>query len=172
MPQKNTTISIRHSLNSVSAFLYRSRFIIAIIFASILLLNCGCKKLAAAAGSRSAMESLFEENILNRNFVVRLASDDGTDLTSQFTGYNFILTKTTSFYDGPMTGTKAGSVFTGTWSCNEDFSKLTISLTLPNTPSEFNFINRSWKFTKKAFPVMELAPWGSSEPKVLHMERL
>lgn len=172
MPQKNTPISTPYSLNTVFAFLYRSRFIIAVIFAAILLLNSGCKKLAAAAGSRSAMESLFEENILNRNFVVKLATDNGTDLTSQFTGYNFILTKTTSYYEGPMTGTKAGTVYTGTWLCNEDFSKLTISITLPNTPSEFNFINRSWKFTKKAFPVMELGPWGSSEPKVLHMERL
>lgn len=156
----------------MSAQLFKGRFIVAIGFALMLLLSSGCKKLAAAAGSRSALESLFEENILNRNFIVHLATDNGTDLTSQYIGYNFILTKTTSYYDGPMTGTKAGLTYTGTWACNEDFSKLVISLTSPATPPEFNFINRSWKFTKKAFPIMELAPWGSTDPKVLHMERL
>ncbi|MBC7934067.1 MAG: hypothetical protein H7Y86_01730 [Rhizobacter sp.] len=156
----------------LSQFIYKGRFLVAIAFAALLLLSAGCKKLAAAAGSRSALEALFEENILNRNFIVHLATDNGTDLTSQYTGYNFILTKTTSYYEGPMTGTKAGVTYTGTWSCNEDFSKLSISLTSPTTPLEFNFINRPWKFTKKAFPIMELAPWGTTEPKVLHMERL
>ena len=172
MQQKNTPTSIRNKMDYLSAFIYKARLIVAIAFAAVLLLSSGCKKLAAAAGSRSALESLFEENILNRNFVVHLATDNGTDLTSQFTGYNFILTKTTSYYDGPMTGTKSGVTYTGTWSCNEDFSKLTISLTSPTTPPEFIFINRPWKFTKKAFPIMELAPWGTTEPKVLNMERL
>ena len=138
----------------------------------ILFLSGSCKKIKAAADDQSALEELFEENILNRNFIVHLAKDNGTDITNVYTGYNFVLTKDTSFYGGPMTGTKAGVTYTGTWGCNEDFSKLTISLTHPSTPPEFNFINRSWKFTKKAFPVMELAPWGTTEPKVLHMERL
>jgi hypothetical protein len=138
----------------------------------VMVISGSCKKLKAAAGDRSALESLFEENILNRNFIVHLATDSGIDITSEYTGYDFILTKTNSFYDGPITGTRAGVTYTGTWGCNDDFSKLTISLTSPTTPPEFTFINRSWKFTKKAFPIMELAPWGSTDPKVLHMERL
>lgn len=156
----------------MSSFLYKGRFIVALAFALVLLLASSCKKLKAAAGDRSALESLFEENILNRNFIVHLATDNGTDLTSQYAGYNFVLTKTTSYYDGPMTGTKSGVTYTGTWACNDDFSKLTISLTSPTTPPEFIFINRSWRFAKKAFPIMELAPWGSTDAKVLHMERL
>jgi len=71
-----------------------------------------------------------------------------------------------------MTAIKNGTTYTGTWSCNEDFSKLTISLTQPTTPAEFVFLNRAWKFTKKAVPVMELAPWGNLNPQVLNMERL
>jgi hypothetical protein len=153
-------------------FLNKGRFIIAILLAMLLLLMSSCKKLAIAAGSRSQLESLFEENVLNKNFVVRLATDNGTDITSQFAGYNFVLTKTTSFYDGPMTGTKAGVTYSGTWTSNDDYSKLIINLNTPTPPAEFGFINRSWKFTKKAVPVLELAPWGSTDPKVLHMERL
>ncbi len=172
MQQKSMPISILHKINIMPKLLYKGRFIVALAFALILILSGSCKKLAAAAGSRSQLEALFEENILNKNFVVQLATDNGTDLTSQFTGYNFILTKTTSFYDGPMTGTRAGVTYSGTWTSNDDYSKLVINLTNPATPPEFNFINRSWKFTKKAFPVMELAPWGSTELKVLHMQRL
>jgi hypothetical protein len=71
-----------------------------------------------------------------------------------------------------MTGTKAGVTYSGTWTSNDDYSKLIISLTTPTPPAEFSFINRSWKFTKKAVPVLELAPWGTTEAKVLHMERL
>ena len=157
----------------MSALLNKGRLILLVGAGLLaLLVSGGCKKLAAAAGNRSAQEALFEENILNRNFIVHLAIDNGTDITGEFTGYNFVLTKDTSFYGGPLTGTKNGTTYTGTWACNEDFSKLTISLTKPTIPTEFNFINRSWKFTKKAFPVMELAPWGTTEPKVLHMERL
>ncbi len=151
--------------------LYKGRFIVALVFASLLLLS-SCKKLKAAAGDRAALEQLFEENILNKNFVVHLATDSGVNITSKYTGYTFILTKTTSYYDGPMTGTRAGVTYTGTWTSNDDYSKLVISLTSPNIPAEFKFINRQWKFTKKAVPIMELAPWGSTDPKVLQMERL
>lgn len=171
MPKKNTTISILYKMNAISTILYKRRFLIAIAFALILLLLSSCKKLAVAAGSRSQLEALFEENILNKNFVVHLATDNGIDITSQYAGYNFILTKTTSFYEGPMTGTKAGVVYTGTWTSNDDYSKLIINLSTPTPPVEFNFLNRTWKFTKKAVPILELAPWAG-DVKVLHMERL
>jgi len=171
MPQRNITISILNKINTMSDLLYKRRLIIAITFALVLLCLASCKKLAVAAGSRSQLELLFEENILNKNFVVNLATDNGTNITGQFTGYSFILTKTTSFYDGPMTGTKNGVVFSGTWTSNDDYSKLIINLNTPTPPVEFNFINRPWRFTKKALPVLELAPWGTTEAKVLHMER-
>ncbi|MEP7143025.1 MAG: hypothetical protein ABI707_09150 [Ferruginibacter sp.] len=157
----------------MSVLLYKGRLIaVGSIALLVLFLSAGCKKLKAAAGDRSTLEALFEENILNRNFIVHLAVDNGADITSEYTGYNFILTKDTSFYNGPITGTRAGVTYTGTWACNEDFGKLTINFTSPAPPPEFNFINRSWKFTKKAFPIMELAPWGTTDAKVLHMERL
>lgn len=172
MPLLNLTRSIHRKANAFITLLCNGRSIAIIAIAALLITSASCKKLAAAAGSRSAYEALFEENILNRNFIVNLATDSSKNITSQFSGYNFILTKTTSYYDGPMTGTKAGVTYSGTWACNEDFSKLTISLTSPTPPTEFTFINRAWKFTKKAFPIMELAPWGSTDPKVLFMERL
>lgn len=135
----------------------------------ILLLN-SCSKVEAAieAKQQTEAEKQFEANILNQNFRVQLATDNGTDLTPQYTGYTFRLLKNT-YYDGLMTAEKNSVTYNGYWSCNEDYSKLTI--TLPSAPTEFVFLIRDWRFAKKSLPIMEFAPWGTLDPKVLHMER-
>jgi hypothetical protein len=168
MPLKNTAIFTRLKSEGLPGIVYRSRFIIAIALAALLLL-IGCSKEAITEKNRSLLEQYFEDNILNKDFKVKLATDNGADLTAQFTGYTFKLIKNT-LLDGPMTATTGATTLTGTWSCNDDYSKLVI--TLPTSVAAFTFLNREWKFTKKAIPVMELAPWGTTEPKVLHMERL
>ncbi|MES2431552.1 MAG: hypothetical protein V4556_11480 [Bacteroidota bacterium] len=170
MPQKNILLFTHFKNKDIPTFLYKSRFVIAITSAVLLLLS-SCVK-SPSDYSSEELAKLFETNILNRTFIVDLASDNGTNLTADYTGYNFVLTKTTSYYDGPITGTKGSLVYNGTWGCNEDFSKLTINLIEPSIPAEFVFLNRSWKFTDKTFPVLELAPWGSTAPKILHMKRL
>ncbi len=148
---------------------FRSRYIIALLVA-VVLLATSCKKTKDKI-TQDFLQQYFETNILNRDFKVKLATDTANDLTAQYDGYVFRLFKNTNF-DGPMTGIKNGVTTSGTWACNEDFSKLTITLTQPSVPAPFIFINRSWRFTKKDVPVMELAPWGTTDPKVLHMERL
>lgn len=171
MQQKSLHTFIPEKYNDLIA-LMKGWMIVALAFGLILLLG-SCKKLAVATGSQSQLEALFEQNILNKNFVVHFAGDNGMDITSQFSSFTFVLTKTSSFYGGPMTATTtSGTTYTGTWASNNDYSKLSISITDPSTPAPFVFINRDWRFTKKAFPIMELAPWGSTEAKVLHMQRL
>ncbi len=133
---------------------------------SFLLLGISCKKSGDA--NNPVLEQLFESNILNRDFTVSLATDNGTDLTANYAGYTFQLSKT-DFYHGPLQAKKNGTTFTGTWSSNSDYSQLII--TLPNPPSEFSFLSRSWRFTSKNFPTLALAPWGSNDPIVLHMYR-
>jgi len=117
-------------------------------------------------GTSTILEQYFEANVLNQNFLINSATDNGTDITANYNGYTFKMLKT-DYYHGPAQATKGANTYTGTWSSNSDYSKLVI--TLPNTPSEFVFLNREWRFTKKAFPQMELAPWGTTEPLVLHM---
>ncbi len=133
---------------------------------SFLLLNTSCKK--SADPNNPFLQQLFETNVLNRNFTVSLAKDNTTDLTANYSGYIFVLLKT-DFYHGPLQATKNGTTYTGTWSSNADYSKLTIVLPVP--PSEFSFLSREWRFTSKSFPTLELAPWGSTNPLVLHMYR-
>ena len=134
---------------------------------SFLLFNSSCKK-SLDSISNTQLEQYFESNILNRNFTVSLALDSSIDITSNYTGEGFVLLKT-DFYHGPLQATKGGIVYTGSWSCNSDYSQLII--TLPDSPSEFVFLTRKWRFTSKSLPTMKLAPWGSTAPVVLNMYR-
>ena len=139
-------------------------------FAIVILFLQGCKK-DGLTPKEQLYQKYFEQNVLNSDFIVSLATDNGTNLTAQYSGWVFKLLKNT-YFDGPMTAVKNGQTYTGTWACNDDFSKLTININMPDVPADLIFINRSWRFTKKDLPVMELAPWGTSDPIVLHMQRL
>ncbi|MEI8053661.1 MAG: hypothetical protein WCH52_07930 [Bacteroidota bacterium] len=149
--------------------LYKSKYLIAILV-TIILFFSACKKTEQVYVA-NVFEQYFEQNILNKNFIVNYAKDRGTDISSQFIGDTFMLFKNT-YYDGPMTAIKNGITYTGTWSSNSDYGKLVINITQPTPPAEFNFINRDWRFTEKALPVMKLAPWGSTDSTALYMERL
>jgi hypothetical protein len=138
-------------------------FIFFALFFSVA--GIACKK---STLKTALLEQYFETNILNKNFIVSLATDNGTDITANYSNEVFVLQET-DLYHGPLQATKNGTIYTGTWSSNDDYSKLVI--TLPNSPSEFSFLSRAWRFTSKSLPTMKLAPWGSSEPIVLHMQR-
>ena len=155
--------------HSLHTFILKWGFIIALLFAACILVLAGCKKGDNPAAQ--LYEEYFEENVLNSDFVVQLATDNGTDNTAQYNGWKFRLLKST-YYNGPMTAVKAGITYTGTWACDESYGKLTININQPSVPAEFVFINKAWRFTKKNLPLMELAPWGSTAPQVLHMRRL
>ena len=141
----------------------------------MLLFAVSCKK-TAETQTASILQQYFEQNILNRDFTVARAIDDTVhDKTAEFSSYVFRLEKNTttnSQTDGPMNAKVNGTiVYSGTWSCTEEYGKLGILLNQPTTPPEFIFINRNWKFTEKAFPIMKLAPWGSTVHDTLYMER-
>ena len=53
-----------------------------------LLMGMSCKKPGGAAGN-ALLEQYFETNVLNRNFTVSLAQDNGADLTANYNGYVF-----------------------------------------------------------------------------------
>ena len=169
MPHKNSSIRFNHSIDDMPHLLYRMRYTIVIVFSMILLL-WGCSKDGGTGPiTGNLYQQYFEQNILNRDYRVKLATDNGTDLTAQYNGYTFRLLKNT-LQDGPLTVSNSLLSYNGTWSCNDDYSKLVINL--PSLPPEFVFLSREWRFTRKDFTIMELAPWGTTEPKVLHMERL
>ncbi|MEO7523456.1 MAG: hypothetical protein ABIT58_05140 [Ferruginibacter sp.] len=151
---------------------FKTRFLIA-VFCSLILLTFGCKK-AVESQTVDILQQYFDQNVLNRDFIVDSASDNSVGITHQYNDYVFRLEKNTttnSNTDGPMTAKINGIlVCSGTWSCTEQYGKLGINLTTPSIAS-FSFINRDWKFTSKEWPIMKLAPWVASS-RILWMQRL
>ena len=127
----------------------------------------GCKK-TTPSNTTNLLQQYFDANILNQVFIINLATDNGTDLTSNYTGYTCTLVKT-DYYHGPLEIKHGATTYSGTWIANDDYSKLTI--TLPSTPSIFIFLTRDWRFTSKNLPELDLAPWGTTDPVVLHILR-
>ncbi len=144
----------------------------AILFFFIAIIESGCKKAAPPQQEVTVniLEQYFDQNILNKDFIVNYAKDQGNDITSQYSGWVFRLLKNT-YYDGPMTAVINGVTYTGTWSSNSDYGKLVINITQPTPPAPMIFLNREWRFTEKALPIMKLAPWGSTDDTQLFMER-
>ncbi len=152
---------------SLPEFIFNKRYIIAVILSAVILLTDGCVKQAL----EKKAQNYFETNYLNSDFVVDLASDSTADLTSQYNGYIFRLLKNT-LTDGPATAVKNGATYSGTWSVNEDYSKLTITLNQPSILPEFVFLNRAWRFASKDLPLLKLTPWGSAAPVKLNLRKL
>lgn len=143
----------------------QSCLIILITFFTITLASC---KKPTTTDPTNLLQQYFDANILNQSFSIILATDHGTDLTSSYNGYTFKLLKT-DYYQGPIEMKYGTSTYTGSWSANADYSKLIINL--PATPSVFAFLTREWRFTSKNLPELDLAPWGTTDPIVLHILR-
>ncbi len=137
------------------------------LFLTFLIFNFSCKK-SIENVSHSLAEKYFEKYVIGNDFLVTLAKDSTSDITSEYKNYKFVLLETDLLH-GPLKATTGSSTYMGTWQTNEDYSKLDISL--PDSIPVFKFLSRSWRFTKKANPTLELAPWGSSAPVQLHMTR-
>lgn len=130
-----------------------------------ILISFSCKK-AIQNAEQSLLQKYFDKYVIGNNFTVTLAKDSSTDITADYSGYTFELLKTDEFH-GPLQANKGAAQYLGTWSSNDDYSKLDISL--PDSIPVFTFLTRSWRFTKKANPTLQLAPWGSDAPLVLNM---
>ena len=161
---------LMRKFGEIPVMIYNYRMYVALILAAALLL-VSCKKKVEDI-SQQTLQEYFEETILNKNFIVEYAKDTAADITANYIADTFIMKKGATYYDGVMTGKNGAITYTGTWSSNEDYSRLVININSPAPPSTYTFLNRPWKFTKKSLPVMELAPWGTTDPKVLHMRRL
>ncbi|MEO6894883.1 MAG: hypothetical protein ABI136_07565 [Ginsengibacter sp.] len=141
--------------------------IFAFLFLASVILTFSCKK-SIDKVSQSVMEKYFEKYVIGNDFTVTLAKDSTSNLTANYKNYKFVLLETDLLH-GPLKATTVNNTYMGTWQTNEDYSKLDISL--PDSIPVFRFLSRSWRFTKKENPTLQLAPWGSTDPMVLHMTR-
>jgi len=122
-----------------------------------------CKKkeeiITQKAYEPSTMNKFFEDYILNKDIRVFQAKFEGRDTTAMFSDYIFKLYKNT-YYDGPFEARTSTDTFTGTWECNEDYSKLILNI---KKNSALNWVSISWKFKSKTTSSMELIPWFDTD---------
>lgn len=141
--------------------------ILTTVILTAVMVCVSCKKTLKNI-EQTTLEKYFSTYVIGNDFTVTLAKDSTSDITTTYDGYTFVLLKT-DLYHGPLKATYGSHEYMGTWSSNDDYSKLDISL--PDSIPAFRFLSRSWRFTKKSNPTLELAPWGRSDPIVLHMTR-
>jgi len=123
---------------------------------------CSCKKhktIEEKVYEPSFLNKYFEDNILNRDITISMAKFEGRDTTPMYSGYVFRLLKNT-YYDGPFQAKLNDSTYTGTWQCNEDYSKITLNI--KNTGA-LQWVSISWKFTNKTTTVLEMIPWFNTD---------
>lgn len=130
---------------------FKWRLLIAIIFALTILYLGSCKKDPLTGEQITLAAQYFEANILNRNFVVDSAYENGIDITARFARDTFILYKNT-LEDGPMKGFNADSVYTGSWHTSEDYGKLNIQINQPALLNRYVFLTGIGDLLKKISP--------------------
>ena len=130
-----------------------------ILFSVLIFVSCSKKKLEEKAYEPSTMNKYFEDYILNKDITVTEAKFEGRDTTGMYNGYVFKLVKGT-YNDGPFEARKGGDLQTGTWQCNDDYSKLTLNITSNDT---LKWISINWKFKSKTLSSLEIIPWFTSD---------
>ncbi len=121
--------------------------------------SCRKKKIEEKVYEPSFLNKYFEENILNRDITISIAKFEGRDTTPMYSGYVFKLLKNT-YYDGPFEARLNGTTYTGTWSCNDDYSKLILDI---KKTGALEWVSITWKFTSKSTTTLELAPWFNTD---------
>lgn len=85
-------------------------------------------------------QQALENAITDGTWIVTRYLDNGTDITSSFSGYVFKFNT-----NGVVTGTNAGNVVSGTWS--GDISTKTINSNFPSATNPLDKLNAIWKIT-------------------------
>jgi hypothetical protein len=136
---------------------------ILIIFFCVPLVIQSCKKkdeiIEKKAYEPSTMNKFFEDYILNKDIKITVAKFEGRDTSAMYADYTFKLLKNT-YYDGPFEARNSNDTFTGTWQCNEDYSKLILNI---QGNSALNWVSINWKFKSKSFTTLELIPWFNTD---------
>lgn len=145
---------------------YKLMLILSISFTStILLISCD-KDDDDSNSTPSSNSQYFSANVVGRDLLVQQASDNSTDITAQFNGYTFHLTKTAT-YSGTISASNDLLTVNGTWSVAGDFDKITFTFPT-DVISSLSFFNKEWQFSSRATTVIELM---ASDGDILKFQR-
>lgn len=157
----------------------KKRIVLSIFVLSVfaIALNTSCKKETTANNTPPVdttkkgptyMEQMFELYVLNAPVIITQAIDTaGTNITAQYQDEIITLKKKT-YYDGPLEILAGGTLYTGTWKSNSDYS--TLELSISGKP-EFEFFSCPWRFTYKSLTVLRLSPIANPLKKSLELQK-
>ena len=108
----------------------------------------------------------FSDNALARDLLVQQASDNSTDITAQFAGYTFRLTKTAAL-SGTISASNDLLTVNGTWSIDANYDKITFVFPT-DVINSLAFFNKEWQFSSRATTVIQLT---ASDGDILKFQR-
>jgi hypothetical protein len=108
---------------------------IYILFTLFAISSISCKKLIQQQEKSAAINI-----ITNGQWYVQIYTNNGTDITSSFSGFLFQFKQ-----DGTVVGINGTTSVTGTWAA--DIVNYTITSNFPNAANPLNKLNGVWKIT-------------------------
>lgn len=108
---------------------------IVVLLLLLVVLSPSCKKYI-----QQQQQNALERIITNGTWIVTRYLENGTDITTSFSGYVFKFNS-----NGTVTGTNTGTVANGTWS--GDVSTKTIISQFPSAGAPVDKLNAEWKIT-------------------------
>ncbi|HMC84761.1 MAG TPA: hypothetical protein VKI61_04520 [Chitinophagaceae bacterium] len=134
------------------------RLLLIAAFAGMLLFSC--KK-----AIQQQEENIIVNAVTSGHWYVELYTQDSTDITNDFLGYEF------QFYkNNNVDGIKNSVTTTGTWST--DINAYTITSAFPGNASDtLKLLNYTWKITDSYLDYVEAKTTTSNGDNILHLRK-
>jgi hypothetical protein len=146
--------------------MYKLILLAGITFCGAVLLS-SCSK-DDNTNTSTASKDYFVNNMQSLDLKVSFASDNGTDITSKFSGYTFRFADTIALA-GKATASNDLLTVSGTWSIDGDYNK--IAFVFPTAViADLAFMNKQWQFTNRDSATVKLMA-SNGENDVLYFVR-
>jgi hypothetical protein len=127
---------------------------------TLLILFSGCKK---------AVENIAEDLVIKAmtdgQWVITSFTQNGTDITSSFSGYKF------QYYSNRTVDAIKNGVTerTGNWDGNA--TNMTTWANFPGAPNPISLINGTWNITRNSWTYVEASQTNGTEVKTLRLDK-
>ncbi len=127
---------------------------------TVLILFSGCKK---------AVENIAEDLVIKAmtdgQWVITSFTQNGTDITSSFSGYKF------QYYSNRTVDAIKNGVTerTGNWDGNA--TNMTTWANFPGAPNPISLINGTWNITRNSWTYVEASQTNGTEVKTLRLDK-
>ena len=139
--------------------MYKIVLVAMLSFCAATLFN-GCKKNDTATTSDTLPA---DQKLIDHNLLISFAKDDGSDITSNYTGLVFKYNGTAKSLSGSATAANGILNVTGTWALNATRNRITFAFPT-NVISELSYLNKQWEITNPSTnPVVLKALFGEND---------